>query len=56
MKNQFKRIKSFKGGEATCVEISTEQKKASDWKTCLISMFSEIFSPYKLVLAALFRE
>ena len=31
-------------------------KNVLDWKKCPISMFSEIFSPYKHVLAALFRK
>ena len=40
----------IKDAEATYVEIATEMKK------CSISIFSEIFSPYKHVLAALFRK
>ena len=40
----------IKDAEATCVEIATEMKK------CSISLFSEIFSPYKHVLAAFFRK
>ena len=48
---------SVKGAEATYVEIATEIKKSTlDWKTYSISMFSEFFSPYKHVLAALFRK
>ena len=40
-----------------CVEIATETKKnALDWKTYSMSMFSESFSPYKHVLAVLFRK
>ena len=39
----------IKDAEATCVEIATEMKK------CSISLFSEIFSPYRHVLAAFFR-
>ena len=31
-------------------------KNVLDWKKCPISMFSEVFSPYKHVLAALFRH
>ena len=47
----------LKGAEVTCVEIASEIKKnALDQKTCLISMFSGIFSPYNHVLAALFRK
>ena len=49
--------RQLKGAEATCVEIATETKKnALDGKTCSMSMFSEIFSPYKHVLAALSRK
>ena len=64
--NDFKKLKEIRiefsqearveGAEATCVEIATKTKKILDWKTCPISMFSEIFSPYKLVAAALFRK
>ena len=32
------------------------RKNAFDWKTCSMSIFSEILSPYKHVLAALFRK
>ena len=48
----------LKGAEVTCVEIASEIKKkyALDQKTCSISMFSGIFSPYNHVLAALFRK
>ena len=45
----------FKDTEATCVEIATG-KNALGLKTCPILMFSEIFSPYRHVLAALFRK
>ena len=31
-------------------------KNALDWKTCSISMFSKIFSPYNHVLVELFRK
>ena len=31
-------------------------KNASYWKTCSMSMFSQIFRPYKHVLVALFRK
>ena len=34
----------------------TDDDDILDWKKCPISMFSEIFSPYKHVLAALFRS
>ena len=46
----------FKGGEATCLDTVTEMKNVLDWTTCLISMFSELFSPYEHALAALFRK
>ena len=49
----------FKGAEATCVEIGTEIKKkknALDGKICSISVFPEIFSSHKHVLAGLFRK
>ena len=46
----------LKGAEATCVNIATEKKNALRWKTCSISIFSEIFSPYNYVLAALLRK
>ena len=59
--NDFKKLKEIriefsqearvKGAEATCLEIATKTKKILDWKTFPISMFSEIFSPYKLVAA-----
>ena len=38
-----------KGAGATCVEAFTERKKCLVWNPSLISMFSEIFSPYKHV-------
>ena len=51
------KINSFKGAEATWVKIATQRwKNALDWKKWPISMFSEIFSPYMHVLAALFRK
>ena len=54
------RDKEFKGADATCVKIATEMKKYSRKcfysKKCPISMFSEICSSYKHVLAALFRK
>ena len=31
-------------------------KNVLDWKKCQISMYSEVFSPYKHALAALFRK
>ena len=48
----------LKGAEATCMEIASEMKKCFilKKKICSISMFSEIFSPYNPVLAALFRK
>lgn len=49
-------LKWFKGEEATRVEIVNEMKKCSRLKDFLISMFNEIFSPYKHVLVTLFRK
>ena len=46
----------LKGAQETCMEIAIEMQNALDWKTCPISMFCEIFSPYKYVLAALFKK
>ena len=49
-------VASLKGARATCVKIAAEMKKnALDWRKCL-SIFSEIFSPYQHLLAALFRK
>ena len=47
--------KTCKCAEVTRKEIATEiWKNALAWMTYPISMFSEVFSPYKHVLAALF--
>ena len=46
----------FKDAEATCVESVDEIKNALGWKTCMISILSEIFRPYEHVFVALFRK
>ena len=50
-KNSFLKV-----AEATCVEIASEMKNWFRLKKCSMSMFSEIFSSYNQVLAALFRK
>ena len=46
----------FKSAEATCVKIATKMKNVLDWKKDPISIFSEIFGPYKHILEALFTK
>ena len=45
----------FKGAEATCVKLASEMKKYSRLKS-RPNFNIQIFSPYKHVLAALFRN
>ena len=51
-----KKKQEVKDAQVTCVKIATEMKSVIDWNKCPISIFSEIFSPYKHVLAASFRK
>ena len=48
--------KEVQGAEATCVEITPAMKKCCRLKDIPNFNFNEILSPYKHVLAALFRK
>ena len=49
-------IKHLKALNQLVWRLPLRWKNALDWKICSISIFSEIFSPCKHVLAALFRK
>ena len=52
----LKQLESVKALKQLMCRLLVRWKNALEWKKCSISMFSQIFSPYNHVLAALFRK